>query len=434
MAIFSFSAKPIKRSNGQSAVASAAYRSGEKIYDERIGKTHDYSKKKGVAESFIMTPESSPEWMKDRKKLWNHIEQKENRVNSQLSRDFTIALPVELSLDKNKELISEYVQENFVSKGLVCDVNIHMDNEKNPHVHVMTTLSGVEGDDFGKKTDYRHLNDKEQLDKWRESWAATTNKHLEREGVEERIDHRSFKSIGKEEQPQIHLGPNVHQMIQKGIVTDRFKEYAKIQSHNEELKQLNTDIKKYEQQKQQQTVAPKKQEVTRHITPSKGPGLMPKMDGLQPKSLGPSKTLKNESFSMENISMLDGKIKDLLASARNADERVKDIDKTLGREHKAREGIRNLHSKLDGLKRKLIKSKSDKEEIERLKNELFEKEENMKEILTQKPRLEKERQKLKRQSTENMNKYRKLSAQRIDLITKGTNKTKDKSMDNGVEM
>ena len=92
MAIYHFSAQVISRGKGQSAIASAAYRSGERLQDERTGETK-YYKRQVQPETMILSPSHAPEWVQDRERLWNEVEASETRVNSRLAREINIALP-----------------------------------------------------------------------------------------------------------------------------------------------------------------------------------------------------------------------------------------------------------------------------------------------------------------------------------------------------
>ena len=98
-----------------------------------------------------MLPKGAPQWMADRERLWNAVEDGERRKDAQLAREIMLALPVELSDDKQLELLRSYVQKQYVDRGMVADVAIHRDNPENPHAHVMLTMRALEGDDFGKK-------------------------------------------------------------------------------------------------------------------------------------------------------------------------------------------------------------------------------------------------------------------------------------------
>ena len=125
MAIYHHSVSVIGRSKGKSAVAAAAYRSGEKIEDIRTGIIHDYTKKTGVDYSEIITPELSAidtSWLIDRAKLWNRVEAAEKRYDAQLCREVTLAIPIELSRDNQIQLVRDYVQATYVAEGMVADV------------------------------------------------------------------------------------------------------------------------------------------------------------------------------------------------------------------------------------------------------------------------------------------------------------------------
>lgn len=211
MAIYHLSSKIISRSQGKSAVSSAAYRSAEKLVDERQNIVHDYTKKQDVLFAEILIPKNAPEWMKKREKLWNAVERAEKRKDAQLSRELNISLPRELTLEKNKALIKEYVQATFVAEGMVADICIHeghaSDGQNQPHAHVMLTLREVTPDGFGKKV--RDWNKKEHLLKWREEWANLANHHLAQEGLDLRIDHRNFEEQEIDLAPQSKIGPTV---------------------------------------------------------------------------------------------------------------------------------------------------------------------------------------------------------------------------------
>ena len=127
---FHFSVNIISRGKGKSAVASAAYISGEKIKNEWDGVTHDYTKKQGVISKEIFLPDHAPEEYKDRKNLWNSVELFEKNSNAQLARNFIISLPKELSIEENKKMIEEYVQNNFVKEGMIVDLAIHDGSRK----------------------------------------------------------------------------------------------------------------------------------------------------------------------------------------------------------------------------------------------------------------------------------------------------------------
>lgn len=205
MAIYHCSAKTIGRSSGSSAVNSAAYRSGEKLYDQRLDKTFYYAGKiLDVMHKEIMAPDKKlPSWVHNRESLWNQVEFAEKRKDSQLAREVEISLPREFTTDQNIALVREYVQKEFVDKGMIADVCLHYGRKGdsyNPHAHVMLTMREIDESGFGKKN--IEWNKRELLKEWRESWANLSNKHLALNGHDLKIDHRSLKEQGIELKPQ----------------------------------------------------------------------------------------------------------------------------------------------------------------------------------------------------------------------------------------
>lgn len=270
MAIYHFSVQIISRSNGSSAVGSSAYRSGEKLEDERTGLIHDYTRKSGVEYTKILTPENAPEWASERSRLWNEVEKIEKSKNSQLSREINIALPKELSLKEQIKLTREFTQDTFVNKGMVADIAIHDNKKGNPHAHIMLTVRPFnEQGEWGAKSKKEYIlnkdgekiklksgeyksrkidtvdwNKKENLEKWREQWAKYANKSLERNGIEERIDHRSLKEQGLQRVPQIHVGPHASAMEKRGIESDRGKLNKEIKETNKLIGDINREGRK----------------------------------------------------------------------------------------------------------------------------------------------------------------------------------------------
>ena len=190
MAIYHLSAKPISRATGRSATGAAAYRAGETITDERTGLVFDYGKKRGIDHSEIMAPANAPEWAHDRAKLWNAVEHSEKRKDSQVAREVEVALPTELNLDQQRELVRSFARSQFVDAGMVADIAIHHAKGENPHAHILLTMRDIGPDGFGQKN--RSWNDKALLQNWREAWEVQTNQALERAGHSVRIDHRTL--------------------------------------------------------------------------------------------------------------------------------------------------------------------------------------------------------------------------------------------------
>ena len=209
MAIYHFSAKVISRANGSSAVASAAYRSASELHDERLGRSHNFSNKAGVEHSEIMAPEGSPERWQDRQTLWNEVEAFEKRKDAQLAREVEFSIPRELDQAQGIELARDFLQREFVDRGMVADLNVHWDIGSDglpkPHAHVMLSMREASPEGFGKKV--REWNTTELLSDWREAWASHVNTRLAELDIDARIDHRTLEAQGIDLEPQHKIGP-----------------------------------------------------------------------------------------------------------------------------------------------------------------------------------------------------------------------------------
>jgi hypothetical protein len=208
MSIFFARAKIISRRAGQSAVACAAYRSGEKIRD-RIGETtHDYRQKRGIMDADITAPEGAPEWVRDRGELWNRVEEAENRKDAQLAREFVVAVPHELTPEERVLTVRE-IARKLAKRGMVVDWSIHNPgrhgDERNVHAHLLTTMRKLEPDGFGKKV--REWNDRGVMKDIKAEISEVFNRRLREHGFPE-IDPRSYEEQGiTDREPQKHLGP-----------------------------------------------------------------------------------------------------------------------------------------------------------------------------------------------------------------------------------
>lgn len=191
MAIFHIDFKILKRSEGKSSLYLSAYNSRTRLKDEKTGLVFNYEKKKeDLMHTDILLPNNAPERFKNRSVLWNEVE-KQKRKDSQLSRYFICALPRDLSLQENKKLLEEYIQKNFIKKGMCADYAIHNDAENNnPHAHVMLTLQDINETGFLNKN--REWNKKENIDIWRRSWSVSINKYLRQNKKSDYVTHLSF--------------------------------------------------------------------------------------------------------------------------------------------------------------------------------------------------------------------------------------------------
>ena len=264
IAIYHCSIKIVSRGKGKSAVAAAAYRSGEKLTNEWDGLTHDYTKKGGVVHSEILLPAHAPPAFSDRSTLWNSVELSEKSNNAQLAREVEIALPVELSREEQTRLVREYCSSQFVSKGMIADFNLHDTGGGNPHAHILLTMRPLDErgawlpkskkeyvlDENGekirlpsgryktRKVDLVDWNNRENAEVWRRAWADLANEYLAQNNRPERIDHRSYERQGIEQIPTVHVGVSATQMEKKGIVTERGEMNRNIKAANRILREI----------------------------------------------------------------------------------------------------------------------------------------------------------------------------------------------------
>jgi len=234
VAVPHFSVSIVARGSGRSAVLSAAYRHCARMDYEREARTIDYTRKQGLLHEEFAVPGDAPDWLRamiaDRpvagasEAFWNRVEAFEKRIDAQLAKDITIALPIELSAQQNIALMRDFIVEHITSKGMVADWVYH-DAPGNPHVHLMTTLRPLCEDGFGAKkvallgpAGQPMRNDAgkivyelwaggaEDFKAFRDGWFATQNRHLALAGLDIRIDGRSFEKQGINLTPTIHIG------------------------------------------------------------------------------------------------------------------------------------------------------------------------------------------------------------------------------------
>ena len=239
MAIYHLHTKHMTRSKGHSAVAAASYRTGEKLVDERENRTYDYTRKQNIKHCEIITPDHAPSWTHDRQTLWNEVEAIERRKDSRVAREVEVALPRELGLEEHKQLLREFIKENFTNEGMVADVAIHHekagDGGNNPHAHILLTTRAIEPEGFAAKKNTT-WDKKASLQTWRESWADKVNEHLENADSEQRIDHRSYEDQGIELTPTQHMGKNATALERQGIETEIGKANRMIEQVNRAIR------------------------------------------------------------------------------------------------------------------------------------------------------------------------------------------------------
>lgn len=273
MSIYHCSIKNISRSSGRSAVACAAYRSGEELEDLETGITHDYRKKTGIAFAEIFLCKNAPERFQNREELWNEVEKIEKAADARLAREIEVAIPRELSLEEMKNLVAGYAKV-LTEEGMCVDAAIHL-KVGNPHAHLMCTTRKIKADgtwDQKEKKVYaldesgnkipvidpetgeqkigargrriwkrvtvaaNDLNAKENVEKWRKMWSEHCNAYLE---PEQQIDHRSYERQGKKDMiPTIHEGYAAREMEKRGQLAERCEMNREIAAANRDIKAI----------------------------------------------------------------------------------------------------------------------------------------------------------------------------------------------------
>lgn len=273
MSIYHCSIKNISRSSGRSAVACAAYRSGEELEDVETGITHDYRKKTGIAFAEIFLCKNAPERFQNREELWNEVEKIEKAADARLAREIEVAIPRELSLEEMKNLVAGYAKM-LTEEGMCVDAAIHL-KVGNPHAHLMCTTRKIKADgtwdqkekkvyaldEFGNKIPVidqetreqkigargrriwkrvtvaaNDLNAKENVEKWRKMWSEHCNAYLE---PEQQIDHRSYERQGKKDViPTIHEGYAAREMGKRGKLAERCEINREIAAANRDIKAI----------------------------------------------------------------------------------------------------------------------------------------------------------------------------------------------------
>ena len=273
MALFHLSVTQTKRSAGQSAIASAAYRAGERLYSEYYGEYSDYTRKGGVICSDILLPSHAPKEYADRQTLWNAVEKAERGKTAQLAYSFDIALQNEFSLEENIALARQFLLEQFVSRGMVVDFAVHQPDREdggipNPHFHVLCPIRPIEQNGkWGCKQhrvyeldeDGNRIRDAdgnfvfnavpttdwgspETLEYWRQTWAELCNAKFAEKGLDVSIDHRSYERQGVELLPTVHEGATVRAMEKKGIRTEKGEFNRWIKATNAVIRDIKKKI------------------------------------------------------------------------------------------------------------------------------------------------------------------------------------------------
>ena len=300
MSIYHCSIKIISRAGGRSAVASAAYRSGEKLYNDETGQTHDFTRKGGVIMNEIILPHNAPKRYEKREVLWNEVQQIEKRSDAQFAREIEVALPNEMTREQQIECVRSFIQDNFIKEGMIADWALHDKGDGNPHAHIMLTLRGIDEHEKWlqkQKTVFANSRDsqgrpiydpslpsydpkrKEETSQYRipkldkdgkqkvrvregkgteylwekisiptndwnehskaEKWRSSWAEHCNRYlGKDKQIDHRSYNRQGLYIEPTIHEGIVARQIEGEGKIADRCQINREIKERNSIREQI----------------------------------------------------------------------------------------------------------------------------------------------------------------------------------------------------
>ena len=225
MAIFHMQINTVARAQGRNAPASAAYRAGESIRDERTGTVYDHRKREDVLHKEIILPEAlqtsgaAPQWLRERSSLWNAAERAEHQHNSRVAREYVLALPAELSPGQRVALAQAFSREIAERFHVAVDLAVHAPrphgDPRNFHAHLLSTTREVTAQGLGAKTgldmggtaraELGAPGSRQQFKALRARWAELANEALQHAHSAARIDHRSLAEQGIDREPRPRL-------------------------------------------------------------------------------------------------------------------------------------------------------------------------------------------------------------------------------------
>jgi ATP-dependent exoDNAse (exonuclease V) alpha subunit len=258
VAVYFLNLKTFGRSSGSSAASAAAYRAGERIRDERTGRTYDHTDRRDVMHKEIVLPtqfaDAEMSWARDRATLWKAAEGAESRKNARVAREYLVALPVELSPEQRLRLVRGFSQELSDRYRFAVDLAIHAPREfpgsdpRNYHAHLLATTREITAEGLGAKTTLELSDSKRgelglkpainELLFVREHWATVTNEALREAHVAARVDHRTLEAQGIDREPSPRIPRAAVEMERHGyrsVVAERIREeyQARVQARSE---------------------------------------------------------------------------------------------------------------------------------------------------------------------------------------------------------
>lgn len=222
MAIYHLCVKAHSRAQGvrgTSALALAAYRTGERLTDVLTGDVYDYRRRRGILHAELCYPDGV--LPAGRQELWSRMELRVRRRDGVVAREVEVALPHELGLEHAIDLARALARALAARYGSAVDLGVHAPagrgrrttagDVRNVHAHLLVAPYALDpagvpgarvtaldpGPQFGGRTEVRRL---------RRDWQERCNHALERAGRPERIDHRTLRDQGIDRAPQPKRG------------------------------------------------------------------------------------------------------------------------------------------------------------------------------------------------------------------------------------
>jgi len=245
VASFLCQVQTIQRAAGRSAVAAAAYRSGQALTDERLAMDFDFAAKEGVEFAEILAPDGAPEAFLDRQVLWNAAEKSEQRKDAVPARELLLALPHELTFEQRRELVRAFVAEQLTARGMIADVAFHKPgkegDQRNFHAHILVTTRRVGPAGFGAKEPAWRTP--QQVRDWRAAWAEIQNQHLRQHLGQNapQVSHLSLADQGLDRAPTEHLGPSATALERQNRRTDKGDRNRDVDARNRTADGLRQD-------------------------------------------------------------------------------------------------------------------------------------------------------------------------------------------------
>lgn len=209
----------VNRIKGRTVTGLASYICGQTLYDNYAQKPC-YSRRTDVLYYDIFLPTNAPSDFGNLQRLCDKIEEAETRYDARTARHFIASLPNELSYRDDTKIVQEYITENFRQYGLCAIAAIHSGINKtdpdrnNPHAHIIVSTRTLDSCGFSRKK-FREFDRKENMSRWRQTWADIQNRAYERNGFPIRVSHESLEVQGvRDRKPRAYM-KQAHYQIEK---------------------------------------------------------------------------------------------------------------------------------------------------------------------------------------------------------------------------